>query len=90
MRGDVGVGGSIVVRGVEKWIQELFQISCSQRIYEHTYFEPRLLTMNDVAQNDTRSARNERTTSMRCNSLHALSHSPKQGIVIKANNRSCT
>lgn len=42
-----------------------------------TYFDPRLLTMNDVAVKETLSARRDRTTSILCSSLHAFSHSPK-------------
>lgn len=38
--------------------------------------EPRLETMKDVTQNATRSWRRERTISIRCISLQALSHSP--------------
>ena len=42
--------------------------------------EPRLFTMKEVAQNDTLSGRRERTNSMRCSSLHALSHSPENTV----------
>ena len=38
--------------------------------------DPRLLMMNDVAQNDTRSGRRDLTINILCNSLQALSHSP--------------
>uniref|UniRef100_A0A1I8HG46 Transmembrane protein n=1 Tax=Macrostomum lignano TaxID=282301 RepID=A0A1I8HG46_9PLAT len=41
-----------------------------------TNFEPRLLTMKLVEQNETRSSRRDRTISIRWNSLVALSHSP--------------
>ena len=43
----------------------------------NTYFEPKLLTMNEVAQMETRSGRSDRTINIRCNSLHAFSHSPE-------------
>lgn len=39
-------------------------------------FDPRLLTMKEVAQNATLSGLRERTISILCSSLHALSHSP--------------
>lgn len=45
-----------------------------------TYLEPRLLTIKDVAVNDTRSGRSDRTTNIRCSSLHAFSHSPVEEI----------
>ena len=44
--------------------------------------DPRLLMMKAVTQNDTRSARSDRIISIFCNSLHALSHSPAEGISI--------
>ena len=40
------------------------------------YLDPRLLTMNDVAQNETRSGRRERTINILWSSLQAFSHSP--------------
>jgi hypothetical protein len=40
-------------------------------------FDPRLLMMKDVAQNETRSGRRDLTINILCNSLQALSHSPK-------------
>ena len=45
-----------------------------------TYLEPRLLTIKDVAVKDTRSGRSDRTTNIRCSSLHAFSHSPVEEI----------
>lgn len=45
-----------------------------------TYLEPRLLTIKDVAVKDTRSGRSDRTTNIRCSSLHAFSHSPIEEI----------
>lgn len=45
-----------------------------------TYLEPRLLTIKDVAVKDTRSGRSDRTTNIRCSSLHAFSHSPAEEI----------
>jgi hypothetical protein len=41
-----------------------------------TNLEPRLLTMNLYAQNDTLSGLNDLTTSIRCNSFKEESHSP--------------
>ena len=46
-----------------------------------TNLEPRLLTMNELTQNATRSCRSERTSSIRCSSLHELSHSPVCNII---------
>ena len=43
-----------------------------------TKLVPRLFMMNEVTQNDTRSGRRDRTISMRCSSLHALSHTSVQ------------
>ena len=42
-----------------------------------TNLEPRLLTMKDVTQNETRSCRRDRVINIFCSSLHALSHSPE-------------
>lgn len=44
--------------------------------------EPRLETMNEVTQKDTRSWRRERTISIRCISLQVLSHSPGEERVV--------
>ena len=41
-------------------------------------FAPRLLVMNDVTQNETRSGRSDLTISIRCSSLQEFSHSPTQ------------
>ena len=44
------------------------------------YFAPRLLIMNVVTQNGTRSGLRERTINILCSSLQELSHSPGRGV----------
>ena len=39
-------------------------------------FAARLLVMNEVTQNETRSGRSDRTINIRCNSLQEFCHSP--------------
>ena len=48
--------------------------------YTQTHFAPRLLMMNVVTQNGTRSGLKERTINILCSSLHELSHSPGRGV----------
>lgn len=54
---------------------------CISRTGGSTNLIPKLLIMNDVAQNDTLSGRRERTINIFCSSLHALSHSPGKMIL---------
>ena len=49
---------------------------CMSNTGGSTNLDPRLLTMNEVTQNDTRSGRSERTNNIFWSSLQALSHSP--------------
>ena len=70
-------GESTKISGVR--VVESSRTACMSSTGGSTNLEPRLLMMNDVAQKETRSGRNDRRISIRCSSLHALSHSPGRG-----------